>query len=382
MSSQITIAIVAKDAASTIERAVSSAMASGDHPILLVDDSSGDATVATAESVANKQLTIVQNSGTGVAAARQCALDAITTPYGMWLDADDEILPNRPQLFLNALNAGADLVFDNGRLIDGATGEDKGLLDIPAFIRDPRFVSRCIERNWYPLLHAGFRTGFARNVGFDASFRCAEDYDFLLRAIVAEARITNLSAASYRYYHFAGSISRNVPETRAHVRRALKKHAPDDWANRMAHAGIGPQERALVLASSALYKGDSDEALTYLSGQEGSHEILPQYGLRATVMAAFLTATAHMLNKQWLSALEELRNLPQEAQSSMPEILNNTGVCLMRLGSTAAGRSLIKEALRQRPGYFDARHNLEDRDTPPAHITTHPFRRETSRDRY
>lgn len=382
MSSPITIAIVAKDAASTIKRAVLSAMAAGDYPVLLVDDSSGDDTVAIAKKLAGDQLTVIQNTGTGVAAGRQSALDAITTPYGMWLDADDEILPVRPSLFRDALEAGADLVFDSGRLVDGITGEDKGLLDIPTFIRDPRFVSRCIERNWYPLLHAGFRTGFARKVGYDASFRCAEDYDFLLRAIVAEAQISNLSAASYRYYHFADSISRNVTETRAHVRRALEKHRPQDWEAHLARAGIGPQEQAVVLASSALYKGNSREALAYLSGMEGADGLLPQYGLNASVMTGFLTATAHMLDESWQAALEELRNISRKTQSSMPEVLNNTGVCLAQLGDVAAGRSLVEEALQRKPGYYDALGNLKNPDTPPVHITTHPFRRQISRDCY
>lgn len=382
MPSQITIVIVARNAAATIGRAVASAMAAGDHPLLLVDDGSDDATIDTAREIAGDRLRVETCTGAGVGAARQYALEATETDFGLWLDADDEILPTRPGLFLSALEDGADLVFDSGRLIDGDSGEDKGKLDIPDFIRDPRFASRCIERNWYPLLHAGFRTAFARKVGYDTTFRCGEDYDFLLRAITADARITNLDYASYRYYHFANSISRNVAETRAHVSRALGKHSLPDWAERLTRAGILAPERDIVLASSALYRGDGGEALSYLARVRETGEILPQYGLSAKIMARFLKATAHMQRYHWDAALEVLESLPASICENMPEALNNMGVCLLKVGEVEAGRALMQDALDKKPGYYDARRNLDAFDDGDVYITTHPFRREASRDSY
>lgn len=380
--SPITIVIVAKNAATTIGRAVSSAVAAGDHPLLLVDNGSSDATVGIARKIAGDRLRVETCTDAGVGAARQHAVETTETDFGLWLDADDEILPARPGLFQAALEGSADLVFDSGRLVDGNSSADKGKLDIPNFIRDPRFVSRCIERNWYPLLHAGFRTTFARKIGYDSTFRCAEDYDFLLRAIAADARIINLDSASYRYYHLAKSISRNVTETRAHVSRALQKHHLPDWADRLSQAGIGTPEQGIVLASSALYKGDSREALAYLGRVRETGEILPQYGLTVKVMARFLKATAHMQRRHWDAALEALESLPGSIRDDMPEALNNMGVCLLKVGEVEAGRALIQDALDKKPGYYDARRNLDAFDEDDVFVTTHPFRRETSRDTY
>ena len=46
-------------------------------------------------------------------------------------------------------------------------------------------------------------------------------------------------------------------------------------------------------------------------------------------------------------------------RKKQPEVLNNLGVSLYKLGKVAAGQRRIQEALDLRPGYLDAKFNLE-----------------------
>ena len=123
MARDVTIAVVARDAEATIARCMRSALAQGG-AILLVDDHSTDTTAARARSVAGSRLQVVSpDRHETIGRARQTAIDAVTTPFLMWIDADDEAQPGRAGRLLSRLeHEGADLVYDAADLHDGATG--------------------------------------------------------------------------------------------------------------------------------------------------------------------------------------------------------------------------------------------------------------------
>lgn len=377
--SDITIAIVAHNAAPTIERAVRSACEAGDHPILLVDDRSSDNTAALAKAVAGDQICIVSTGSTGcVGKARQTAVEKISTPYGLWLDADDAIAPERPALMMDALiTCSADLVFDNC-LLKTAPGDPGTPLEIPDFIRGEGRAVRCLERNWFPALTGGFRTDFARKIGFDTSFECAEDYDFLVRAIIGGAEILSLNTISYVYFHGGGTISRKLEKTRQFVSRALAKHTMHDLDACLTHAGIQEPERSCILASNALYRDAPADALERLTSLEGTPTTMEQYGVPSTWFSTFLKASAHMMQAHWARANAKLEDLISGGEQ--PEVVNNLGVCRRMLGDEESAKALFARALELKPGYYDARLNREDPAT--AHFTRHPFRRHFDRDTY
>src|SRR5690554_5651595 len=126
----LTILIVARNAAATIERAVASCLAER-CPIVLVDDNSTDDTVARARAVGGTCLS-VRSAGApgGVSAARQSALDAVTTRFAAWLDADDEWLPGRAARLGRILNDGHDIAVEPIDLYDGPSGRPLRTLTI------------------------------------------------------------------------------------------------------------------------------------------------------------------------------------------------------------------------------------------------------------
>src|SRR5262245_45431129 len=122
MTSRLTIAIAARNAEATIERAVRSC-ATERCRILLVDDHSTDRTVARARGVLGSRLRVLSTPDPGgVPVARQCGLEAIQTDLGAWLDADDEWIPGRAERLVGMLDDGCDVAVDAFDLHDGTTG--------------------------------------------------------------------------------------------------------------------------------------------------------------------------------------------------------------------------------------------------------------------
>ena len=64
-----------------------------------------------------------------------------------------------------------------------------------------------------------------RAIGFDPDLHGAEDYDMLLRAIVAGQRIALVRTPGYRQFALASSLSRRRGDQSRMVRRVLAKHA-------------------------------------------------------------------------------------------------------------------------------------------------------------
>jgi len=374
----LTITIVAHNAAETIERALRSIRVAGEYAILLVADGCTDETVEIAQANGGDSLTVEELPvNRGVGTARAHAVSKMKTPYGMWLDADDEIEPNRPAIMLEALKAGADLVFDAGVLIDASTGETLKDLPMPDFMMGPGTAVRCFERNWFPFLACGFATSFVRAIQFDTQFDCAEDYDFLLRAVAGGANIKVLNQKGYRYYHQSDSISRNLEKTRAYVKKAMEKHSFSTVAALLDKSRLEIDEQWCVLAGHALYRGNYDIALEY-AVKVKAENMSVAYGMPLCQLAVFLQATAYAKLEQWQKAYDVLAVYSDLLPSA--DALNNMGVILFNLGQIKESQAAFGRALALMPGYHDAQQNLAA--VSPTAITTHPLRRTASRDGY
>ncbi len=118
----MTIAVCARNAAETIERAIASILPETLHArLLLIDDHCTDNTVALARSEAGARLQVitVTHPVGGLARARQTAVDAVDTDYLAWMDADDEWIPGRAERLSNALSSGFDVAYEPLDLWDG-----------------------------------------------------------------------------------------------------------------------------------------------------------------------------------------------------------------------------------------------------------------------
>ena len=379
----ITVAIVARNAEATITRAIESAIAAGASQILLVDDASTDDTLAVAEAAAGTALKLVKNeTPVSVGHVRSLALKSIETEFGVWLDADDAFAHNHLHNMMTALQDGGDLVYAACELIDGTTGAHLKTTDIPDFMRGPGVMYRSFERNWLPSLHAAFRTDAARAVGYDPSFTCVEDYDFLLRAIAGRHSVKLSSKASYHYYHYEGTISRDRVKTGDHMAKALAKHDNDWLAEALERAGYSGGDAACVLASKAMFERDFDAALTFATQAASAGGEVAPYNAPARHISAFFAGTAAAMRGYFADAMNILEPLGNYMER--PEVYNNVAVCFAECGDRSAASLSLELALALNPNYLDAKLNkqaLVSGEKLTA-ITLHPMRIAASRDRY
>jgi glycosyltransferase involved in cell wall biosynthesis len=376
--------IVAHNAASTIVRAVQSALTNSPAPILLVDDFSTDNTANLAQNVAGDRLTIVQPlTHKGVGNARNTALQHLKTPYGIWLDADDEFLPERTALHLEKLQKGSfDLIFDDGVLINGETGAMMHSVSIPDFITQDGKIERQLERNWFPITQCSFNREFAQKIGYDTSFKAAEDYDFMLRALMNGARHGFITEPGYQYYHYPTSLSRALETATDFSHMARMKHSMAAIDRYLSHNNhINAEEKLWTLSLHALDTNDYAQAREHLSTLSQCDGTIAPYPAKAKDLAHFMLGTLSLNQSKPVNALEKLKQLYISWQGA--EVSNNIGAAYWQTGKTNSAQKAWQSALTALPGYGDAAANLLLTNTSQnPRITQLPMRPSPSRPYY
>jgi glycosyltransferase involved in cell wall biosynthesis len=361
-TARFTVLIAARNAATTIARAVSSVVDQTGE-ILLVDDCSTDATVAAARSVAGGRLRVLTRPYHGpLGATRQAALRQVNTPYAAWLDADDEFLPGRIRRLTAAIEGGADVVADATILVDGRTGTTFAESRLPSWSTNPGAAVRLFERNALPAIGlVAFRTTCWRALDYDPMLHGAEDVDIVLRAVMSGARFGWVEEVGTRVHVYEGSLSRNRENQRQMYARALRKHSYDAVRDLYRKAGWDASVTRWALASVAMFRDDPKMALRFLDELDALEG--PSWRV------AFLKGTALLLTGQ-SSAIDALATAQMLRRT--PEAANNLGVALSRNGRPLEALGAFASSLEQFPAYQDARINLES--AWPSRITTHPLR--------
>ena len=215
------VIVPCRNAADTVEEAVSGALASSlrDIEVLAVDDGSSDGTAEVIERLSRRdpRVRLLKNGGSGVSSARNAGLDAARGEFIFFLDADDTVDPEFFPLAVAAMDGeGADYcraahvqTFEGRRSVvplktdfrvDGQEAIRRALL--------PCFFGYSFDqvRAWYrgePLnsrrvmggVWGGcFRAGLIRRNGirFDEAVSLFEDAMFLSEYLLACRRTTML----------------------------------------------------------------------------------------------------------------------------------------------------------------------------------------------
>jgi glycosyltransferase involved in cell wall biosynthesis len=382
-----TICVVARNAGATIARAVRSAVAERPASILIVDDRSEDATVQRALEAGGALVTVHRlELHRTVGFARQAALDAVRTPFGVWLDADDELLPGRCARLLASLNEhAADVAFDAAQVVPG-NGGDAAVASIPAFLHRPPGAVRLFERLYVPAPGAfGFRTWSVRQIGYDAALHGAEDADIVLRALAAGVRLSFVEAVGYRLHASPRSLSRDLANQRQMYARALRKHDYARVQRLFADHGARDEITLWALVSIAAFREEWPTALAFLElaarTMTDPAVVLEPDGPCPRPEGwrlAFHRGTFRLLLGSPHAAVASLEDARRYART--PEDLNNLGVALARLGDRARARACFEEALDLLPHYVDARVNVAS--VAPERVTTHPLRADPPRADY
>ena len=384
----MTTIICARNAASTIGRAVRSALQQNG-PVIVVDDWSSDGTADIARRMGGNDIMVVRPpSHRTLGFARQTGVQAVGTKWLMWLDADDELLPGRANhLCRVGENNNLDAVWDAAILFDGERGGLVGELPMPSFLLKKNAAVRLFERNYTPgLAWPIVRTSFAAKIGYDAILPTADDLDFFLRGLCANGKFGFLTDFGYRQYSYSGSLSRDLKHQRRWVSFVLKRFDYQNVARLYLKAGYSAQVTAWGLVSMSLFRSEPEAALHFLKKLRHYHldadEILEPSGPLPVADGwryAFFRGTALLLleerDKDAVQELTKAELILRTAEGS-----NNLGVALSRLGNTKEAFACFSMASSMFEGYHDALLNLQS-DRPSA-ITTHPLRMQPSRKNY
>lgn len=173
-----------------IGEAIRSALAQTytDFELIVVDDGSKDGTADVVRSMApdDKRVKLVQQANRGLAGARNSALRAARGEFFALLDSDDVWEPEflAEQMAIMAARPEVDIVTGNGWYLGGAK---HGQLARP--YPDPRpapDLASIIGDEWSVFIMSVVRRRVYTTIGpFDETMRSNEDYDFWLRAAVA-----------------------------------------------------------------------------------------------------------------------------------------------------------------------------------------------------
>ncbi len=385
----LTIIICARDAESTIERAVATVLRETQCRLLLVDDGCRDSTVSRALALSEGRLQVVSTvSPGGIPQARQMGLDACDTEYAAWLDADDEWISGRANRIVEALENGADVYSEAIDLVDGESGSILRRLEVPVFVRMESNPARLFERNYLPGdSQLGFRVAAFREAGgYDPETFGAESFDILLRAIARGANFAFGDKVGYRMVAYPNSVSRNLMRQRASLANALKKHDYEAVRGLCVQAGQPERVAAWVLVSMAVFRGEMQVALRFLD-EASPVDADPDEVLEPNGPVPLCEGWRRAFQRGTCLALLGGRDDEAEAElgraaylKGSAEVLNNRGVVFARMGRIAEANACWMEALRVYPGYADAKQNLYNPQI--GCITTHPLRRQPSRSEY
>ena len=212
-SPKITVLIACYNAHATIARAIESVLTQTEQnfEIMIVDDGSTDNTTNIVKTYSDPRISLISMAtNRGPSSARNAGLEKAKGQWIAILDADDFFEPSRLETVLNhAQTSKADIVSDclkqvdeNGTLLDIFPGKDSLTQDT---ITTEFYLNHPDLGYLKPLFRRAFLEHHA--LFYDPDLRLAEDYDFVLRALLKGARYVFNKSVNYNYTRHAHSTS-------------------------------------------------------------------------------------------------------------------------------------------------------------------------------
>ena len=174
----ITVVITCFNSGAWLSEAVQSALTQkgGAPKVVVVDDGSTDPETQAVLATLPKTVTVLRQENAGVCSARNTGLAAAETPYVLFLDADDRLVPEALSAMREPLDRNGELGFAYGTM--RFFGAWDGELRFPPY--DP---FKLLYRHIIGLSALVRREVLEQIGGFDASFQQFEDWELWVNAL-------------------------------------------------------------------------------------------------------------------------------------------------------------------------------------------------------
>ncbi len=228
---------------------------------IVVDDGSSDGSVALAESCAD--VTCISQENQGVSAARNAGIAAATGDFIVFLDHDDELMPD-------ALRSGVALL-QNNPAFSFAFGLRQTIDAEGALLADPPGDSLGEGTLTYTgAFNAGFPvppslalfriSAVHESGGFDTGRHIGEDYDFFLRVLRVAPAWRHQTIVT-RYRRHACNVSQQKASALSAVLSVLDAQAPHVAGDPVKEAKLRSGKRAWKRLFGAMIPGEVVRAM-------------------------------------------------------------------------------------------------------------------------
>ncbi len=243
------VVIATFDAAEHLPAAIRSALNQSPAPaeVVVCDDASSDATAEVLASFGDAVRVVRHPVNRGEAAAKNSAVAASTSPFVVFLDADDEFLPGRLAALEAALrqDPGLDVVTTDALLVQGdvTLGRWYG----PTNPLPGPDVRRTVLAYNPVFGHAAVRrSAFLDAGGFDETIRYATDWDLWIRMVLSGSRLGVVDEPLSLYRMHGGNVSADRPRMLASAVELLTRTA--------AQADLSASEQAVLAQTIAEHR--------------------------------------------------------------------------------------------------------------------------------
>lgn len=212
----VAVVIPCWNAEAFVARAVQSALEQNYRPfeVIAVDDGSTDASVAILQSF-GAQITSLPRPHQGACAARNAGLEAATSDYLCFLDADDYLEPGHVQEMIAALGKSADMVIAKRHVYEARGRQRARMLPFAPTDQPADFIRHWLSGNNAQTASILWRRNFLTRIGgWNAAMLRLQDIEIALRAFRAAPEIAICPGGRAVYVDHTGSqrVSRRHSE--------------------------------------------------------------------------------------------------------------------------------------------------------------------------
>ena len=194
--------------------------------IIIVDDGSREESAAFLTGLLKSKPAIhyATQNNRGVAAARNHAARLAKGEYFLFLDADDQILPDYVQKSVAALESNPDckLVYPQAEFFDAK----EGFWHLPPY----QGIKSLLTGNRIPMASIHRAADFKALGGFDKNFTTHEDWDFWIRLLSGGGNVYQIPEVLFRYRKrrdrssLIDGLEKNIDLIREDWQRVYEKH--------------------------------------------------------------------------------------------------------------------------------------------------------------